>query len=173
MPITSFAWGLAPSEAHPDQAPGGCSVSDEAWNSGVLSCATGDADDALVSSCTVEANGLQVPQLLISDLVVGVALRLLGDSGRTIKPPRFTVHKTIVSPEDPPHAWLVTLTACFPCDGTPVTRCANLTVILDAVHVERSRVLSASDAGIVPAEQALMDGVLPYNALSAELVVKS
>lgn len=177
MIMTSFAWGLAPSESRSQPPLGvGCNVSDATWNDSVeslLQSANSDDDADLISRCTVESVTLQVPQLLINELVLGAARRLFNNYGKLLKAPRFTIHKTLVSPENPPIAWLVTLTACFPCDGTPVTRCANMTAVLDAVHVERSRVLSASDAGIVPAEQVLMDGVMPYNALSAELLVKS
>lgn len=171
--MTSFAWGLSPSESRPQTSPSGCAVSDTAWRNTVSACSHNeDVDVDIVSRCNVEAGGLQIPQLLINEIMVLVA-RKLHNNSTILRAPKFTVHKTSVSPENPPNAWLITLTACFPCDGTPVTRCVKLKVILDAVHVERSRVISAADAGVVPAEQALMDGVLPFNALSAELIVKS
>lgn len=167
--MTSFAWGLSPSTTRTATA-GVCDVSGATWQHS-LSLENTYADSDLAARCVVEAGRMQVPHLLIRELMIDVARRLLGNSNN-IGVPRFKVNTTYVSRESPPRAWLVTLTVCFPCSGTPVVRCANITAILDAEHVERSHVLYAVDAGVVPAEQALMDGVLPFNALGVELIVK-
>lgn len=174
--MLSFAWGLAPSSARlgqPELAKaGGCTVSDEAWEAGVsetVDPARGAEVVAARLSCTMKADPALVPRLLIRELLVTVAEKLLSHNDTILTTPRVTVHSCTTTRDYPPSLWLVTFTACFPCDGTPVTRCARMTAILDARHVAGSRVVSALDAGVVPAEQSVSGGVLPVNAQSAEM----
>lgn len=170
--MTSFAWGLSPSSSRAVTDVGGCDVSDSVWQSRLSLENIREVGVAgLLASCSVEAGKKKVPQLLIGELMNNVARRLLGNNSH-VSVPRFKVNTTYVSKERPPKLWLVTLTACFPCSGTPIVRCVKMTALLDAEHVHKSQVLYAVDAGVVPAEQALMDGVLPFNALGVELIVQ-
>lgn len=176
--MTSFAWGIAPSTSRSQVQLGklgGCNVSDAAWNASVkleiernLSTPTDSDPDVL--SCYNLIDPELVPRLLIGDLMTSVARRILNIQTGAINSPRVKVHKSFTSSEYQPRFWLVTSTVCFPCDGTPVTRCLDLTALLDASHVDRSRVVSVRDAGVVPAEQASGD-VVPFNVQSRELII--
>lgn len=171
--MSSFAWGLAPSSAR-SQVPlaklGGCTVTDLLWLNNLALMVHEDnmLDAALCNSCHACDTSL-VPRLLLRELVISVAKRLLPNNETIMTVPRTTVNSASKSKESPAKTWVVTLTVCFPCDGTPVTRCVRLKALLDAEHIERRWVLSAIDAGVVPAEEAASDGTLPFNALSTEL----
>lgn len=170
--MTSFAWGLTPSSTRDKLVGvGGCSASDTTWMNNLALEAHPLEFEQGSSICTVEARTTSVPQLLINELVINLARRLLGSNNTIIMLPRAKVHQAWQSPQQPPEHWLVTLTACFPCDGTPVTRCSHVTALLDSRDIHKSMVLTATDAGVVPAEQAT-DGVLPFNAMGSELTVR-
>lgn len=173
--MSSFAWGLAPSSARAQVVLaelGGCTLPDTTWRHrvrGVVSDPADHPDDrTIVAACTTPVKTSLVPKLLLRELLVQVAHHLLGDNETILTVPRVTIHRSLVGVDRPTLVWLVTLTACFPCDGTPVVRCVAMTALLDAVQVERSRVLSAQDAGVVPAEESISFGVLPFNARTTE-----
>lgn len=167
----SFAWGLAPSSARVPLAKlGGCTVTDLLWQNNVSLMAHQDATlRAAPSNYYTGCDVSLVPRLLLRELVISVAKRLLPNNETILTVPRFTVNSANRSDESPPQLWLVSLTVCFPCEGTPVTRCVRLTALLDAEHIERIQVLAASDAGVVPAEEAVSGGTLPFNARTIEL----
>lgn len=175
MEKLSFAWGLAPSAARTQvslaEVGEGCTVSDADWTRSILSI-NNDSNPravAAVSTCLVRVRPSLVPKLLIRELLVSVARRLLQRHDTILTLPRITVHTCVTSRDFPPSLWHVSLTACFPCDGTPVSRCVTMDAILDARHVECSQVISIWDAGVVPAEQSVSDGMLPFNARRAEI----
>lgn len=173
--VLSFAWGLAPASARADvhlAALGGCTVSDVTWKRRIElvlleSTFHPSRIEETVSCCVYPVKPSRVPRLLLRELLVHVASRVLRQNESILTTPRATVHSA--KTDRPPMFWRVELTACFPCDGTPVVRCMHITALLDAKHVERSVVLSALDAGVVPAEESISFGVLPFNAQTAEL----
>lgn len=175
--MTSFAWGLAPSSARA-QAPlaelGGCTVSDLLWTNNLslmthLDKAAHTDSRKDVARCDTECPVSLVPRLLLRELVVSVARRMLPDNDTIITVPRVSVNSARSSKEFPPKLWMVSITVCFPCDGTPVARCILMTAVLDAEHIEQSYVSAATDAGVVPAEEAVSGGTLPFNARWSEL----
>lgn len=177
--VTSFAWGLAPSSARSQVSLaklGGCTVLDEVWITRVRRELPGisHGSDRDAMSCSIEAEVDTVPRLLLNEFMVRLAGRLLQfkDPAQSFHtPPVAHVYDAFSSSENPPRFWLAHLTGCFPCPGTPVTRCIRAIALLDASHVERSRVIDIRDAGVVPTEEAANDGLVPSNALQAETVV--
>lgn len=173
--MTSFAWGLAPSiaRAQVPLAPlGGCTVTDAVWRERVAALNPSGVDPVnSTTSCTISTPTTQVPKMLLRELLITVARSMLIHNDDILNVPRAKVFRAMTNIDYPPTLWLITLTACFPCDGTPVTRCLDMTALLDASRVERSRVLTVEDVGVVPAEQVTPYGVLPVNALSSELTV--
>lgn len=179
--MASFAWGISPSSAREQIAlskVGGCTLSDDLWSANLdkenLRYPT-DSDvrnDPDVETCSSKVAASLVPQLLVRELVVALAQRMLVNTNPILNTPVVKVLTAITSSEHPPWFWLVQLIACFPCDGTPVTRCLTVNALLDAGHVKQSRVLRAIDLGVVPAEESVSDGVLPVNATTNELTTQ-
>lgn len=131
----------------------------------------GDKD---ARACIINTEASIVPRLLLNEFVLRLAGRLLQfkDLAQTLlTPPVAQVHTAYTSAENPPKFWLVHITACFPCPGTPVTRCVRAVALLDASHVELSRVIDIRDAGVIPTDNAANDGLVPFNALPSETII--
>lgn len=156
----------------------GCTVNDSTWAASLLTENQGRSPmdqhtAAVVVSCSFARPVERVPRLLVREFVVSLARRVFSNTENILNTPVVTVTKVSSSTEFPPKFWLVSMIACFPCDGTPVTRCLVVDALLDSIEVGESKVLWVEDVGVVPAEQAIEDGVLPANALHSELLTKS
>lgn len=168
--MTTFAWGL-----RPNSVPHGpmSTPTDTQWTDRIQEeKRTGSRQRRRQLRCVLPARVANVPRLLLRELVVTLARRMLrgGDSSVILLEPVTTVVRAATSTEDPPSLWMVSLRACFPCEGVPATRCLDVSALLDADDVRGSRVLRIEDVGVVPAEQADGDGVVPANALKGELL---
>lgn len=176
----SFAWGLAPSAARAQVALkklGGCTVTDTVWKQRLLEQVPrgihAERDDD-ARTCVFTTNTSLVPKLLLNECLICLSGKLLQfrDMSQTFStPPVASVQTALTSSEYPPNFWLVSILACFPCPGTPMARCVQTLVLLDASHVHRSRVLAISDAGVVPAEEAFAGSLVPSNSLVSETLI--
>lgn len=171
----SFAWGIAPSSSRPaiKYAYEQCNISDEEWSDRLLHEHTSSQHHAL-SRCTIPIRSMKIPKLLLNELILRLAKRVLQcDQVELIMktPPLCTIHEVLTTDETPPMFYAIKFTACFPCPGQSITRCALVTAILDATSIVSSVVIEAIDAGVVPQDQSVTMGVMPSNSHESKVVV--
>lgn len=165
----SFAWGLAPSSSRPSigYESETCHLTDEEWSLTLSQEGTPLRNHHAFKRCTKAINPSLIPKLLAHEFMLRLAKRLIrcDQSKLTLKtPPPYTIHTAFSSHETRPEYYVINASTCFPSSGQSITRCAMVSAILDAAFVESSIVLTIRDAGIIPQDQSVTGGIMPWNA---------